>query len=359
MGQSGFKKPIFNRVICWFACGGLILLYSARADERLPVAPATNPVRVVRVSAAPNLKWVHFSQGPNQTLLLSGQLTDPEASLVIAEQKFPVEPGGRFTLKVPRPTKTTEVTVKVVDAYGKVEEEHINIIIRAAAASSSDSSKGQGGESSGKESSEKFAVEDISSNKRFFGTVSVGISQISYTGPGVTTALKEIAATPKFSGTYVLIPDRWDLTANLYFTAPILKSSESGTTLNFLGSNVRGGYHLTPPKAPWKLIFGFGIYYTTTFSNQTIGYANVSGPQVYPILQRRFSADKVFSVYFKYSPVSDSFQLLNLSNHELASGISYRYKKVVSGFDFSHLKLKTAVGTAASTSYSLSVGYLF
>ena len=153
----------------------------------------------------------------------------------------------------------------------------------------------------------------------------LGVSSNSYSQPGFS-AYSGLALTLKGLANYRLgASSRWDLGLSGYWTALPLSSPISGTSIRFLGVNVRAGYSpFFPEVSPWSFKIMAGYYYATMMvSGSREGYHNISGPEIYPTIQRTFSSGDQAQAYFKYSPVSTGFTLLSLSNRELALGLAY------------------------------------
>jgi len=113
------------------------------------------------------------------------------------------------------------------------------------------------------------------------------------------------------------------------------------------------------------LRFFLGYYYTTSFSSGLdFGYQNLQGPQIYPAIQRFFRKGDSLSFYFKFSPVANNFNLLAISNREIATGFTYAYPLnsnhlATLSFDLANIQINQSATFIQTNSYSLSAGYSF
>ncbi|HAR42908.1 MAG TPA: hypothetical protein DCS07_09815 [Bdellovibrionales bacterium] len=195
--------------------------------------------------------------------------------------------------------------------------------------------------------------------KRYVLAPSIGLSFIQYSETH-QLPFSETALTAKIGYAYQLSP-LWDMGLNTYFTALPLSSSTSGVTARYIGINGKVGYQVTTPD-PWKLSLQFGGYFTTMLVTQNrFGFANLMGPQIFPVLRRTLGADSV-SGYFKFSPIGSGFSFMELSNREIAVGLGWTHRlaggNVISfNADYATLDLLIENTAINSSSFSLSVGY--
>lgn len=134
---------------------------------------------------------------------------------------------------------------------------------------------------------------------------------------------------------------------------PLSGTAIGNNAFRFFGLNLKIGKMLKTLPEPWELGIHVGYYYLTMLTNGTLGFNNVSGPELYPTISRKFNNGSQALVYFKFSPISQSFSLLSLSNNEIAAGAIYRFVKKtkiqwLAGFDFASVNL-TAVDTLSNT----------
>ncbi|MCM2322991.1 MAG: hypothetical protein NDJ90_06980 [Oligoflexia bacterium] len=141
-----------------------------------------------------------------------------------------------------------------------------------------------------------------------------------------TPGHEQLAWTGKFAVTAPLTADgRWEAQASAYSTLFALSQSRD-LSVRFFGWNTRLGYTLPWPRSPWRLSLIGGYYYTTMLvPTQELGFANLHGPQLFPVLRRQAASGNQLLVYLKYAPISPNFESLSLSNRELAVGGGYSF----------------------------------
>ena len=78
------------------------------------------------------------------------------------------------------------------------------------------------------------------------------------------------------------------------------------------------------PKPPFDFWLWVGWYYTTTFvPDNSLGFANMNGPQVYPSFTWTSRGGRhILGVYGKFSPVSENF-VPTFKSYEFAGGVNY------------------------------------
>lgn len=201
---------------------------------------------------------------------------------------------------------------------------------------------------------------------RFHWGFGAGLTHLNYIQDGIPS-ISSILVSTKGGIEYWLKPQTWSIGLSGYFSSLPLMSSPSGYSLSFLGVNARVGYHFPEIATGWHLGLMAGYYFATTFPSSTsaasFGYANLGGPQLYPTLSRRFGSGSSASLYLKFSPVSDQLTILSLSNHEIASGLSYQFRPDARqrgfslGLDWAKLTVSQSGVQGSSTTLSLSTGY--
>jgi len=177
----------------------------------------------------------------------------------------------------------------------------------------------------------------------------------------------EDALTLKGGFTYRLAPDLWDLGVSSFFNALAFDSkSVAGYKIQYLGVNVRIGYHLIRAPSALRININTGIYYNTSLS--TVGFLDMYGPQLYPEVIYIFPNGHSLLLYAKYSPaISPHHDFFTNSNREVATGMHYSFpisptNGMSVGVDVSQLNLSVVSqdGNWASTNtYSLSTGISF
>ncbi|MGE0616375.1 MAG: hypothetical protein AB7P04_12115, partial [Bacteriovoracia bacterium] len=228
--------------------------------------------------------------------------------------------------------------------------------------------------------------------KRFNFYLSLGPTYVFYQEDSVP-AFHYTALTTKISLSYFLFPPRWDLAFNAFITALSLsqtdlnvdprpeeqRGSAAGTsrfysspnantikpTVRFLGVNGRIGYAFPFVSPPWKLSLHAGWYLATMLvSSSVMGYRNMVGPQIFPMISRTFSGGSTMFLYAKFSPILG----LTFSNREIATGLGYLVMlknghPVTFNLDYANLYFRfssvnlPAPVTVQSNSLSFSLGY--
>lgn len=139
---------------------------------------------------------------------------------------------------------------------------------------------------------------------------SLGFSLQSYEENGVSQ-FSQTALSLKI-GFNQLIASGFDIGLNAFVTPLVLSGggliSNEKIIIRFFGSNIRFGYTPQWPieKTNGRLIASLmlGAYWTTTQSTQDlIGFKNMIGPQVFPVLRFKISNQIVLAGYYKYSPI--------------------------------------------------------
>jgi hypothetical protein len=143
-----------------------------------------------------------------------------------------------------------------------------------------------------------------------------------------------------------------------YFNLLPVSSRGSEEALQFLGLNLRVGYRLPLPWDRLTLQLFGGVYYVTTFyPGDLMGFKDLAGPQVYPVLNWRISGDWSFFAYGKYSPVQTGFaQAPDFANNELSAGGGFRWRTHSLQLDYSQIHVNFS-GIYVMDADSLSVGF--
>lgn len=174
-------------------------------------------------------------------------------------------------------------------------------------------------------------------------TASLGFTRVDYLETGAAE-YQAVMITPKINYKKPL-STRWDLGANAFFTAAPITKNQNVVTLRFFGANVRAGYQIESVPRPWRLSLMGGLYYTTTFeTNNSVGFKDMAGPQIFPVLSREFRRGESGFAYLKYAPMLDG-AAVTFRGREYAAGLGYsiqseRIKRPVSvTLDYSQLRL--------------------
>lgn len=275
-------------------------------------------------------------------ITLEGKYTSSDWTLIGNNQKITPNEDGSFVFKTQISKTSLEIEFTAIGPLGEIEKEDLGLLYTDWQI-------------------QKETVE-TAPPKKLFVSGGLGITNISYKEDGYGT-FKSIAMTGKFSTTYLLLPPRWDVGFSGFFTLLNLTKSPN-VSARFLGLNARAGYTVPSISDPWKFsIFG-GLYYTTMLTSpSSFGFTNMSGLQLFPVLRKKLKDNHAVSGYFKFSPVSQGFGFKDLSNREIAFGLSYSMPLKTEGrslnytFDIANIAMKlsgTNTVTKKTTDFNIS-----
>jgi len=193
-------------------------------------------------------------------------------------------------------------------------------------------------------------------------TFGLGPTLISYGETGIPD-FTEIGITAKIQFQRTLFHPRVEGAVNAFGTLVSIAPSVPGTQLRFLGINGRVGYQVFQPQSKFRLTFFGGYYYISTFvSDNSFGFNNVVGPQVYPLLRWQFTPKDMVFGYGKYSPVNTN-PVPDFNNHEFAFGGGWNRglkngHYLTIGIDYSNfgLRFRDVISISVST-LSFSASY--
>jgi hypothetical protein len=245
------------------------------------------------------------SNQPKYKLTIPGTLNSSDSSLLIWSYgnitRIPVHE-NRFSIDLVSSKNTFFVFFDLIDKYGKYQRERVKFSILDEDESAPDAGLAK---------------------KRFSVSAGLAYSSVSYLET-LNSSLQEQLVTGRVSFAYPLFDRRFELSASTFFTAFILNSTNPQSPARFLGINGRAGYVLVR-NSSWSAVLNLGVYFTTMMvPDQSYGFRNLMGPQLYPTLTRIFGKSSV-GLSLKFSPVSQGFSFLNLSNREIAIGGNYSY----------------------------------
>ncbi len=202
--------------------------------------------------------------------------------------------------------------------------------------------------------------------KRYSIMAALGLTSLTYQETGTDSkypTYNMIGLTAKGSYQYLLVPQRWDFVASSFFTVLPIMDNLTNISGRFFGLNLRAGYTVPYVKDPWKLMVLGGLYYTTTIvSSNEFGFKHMTGPQIYPLVQRTLNNGDLVSAYFKFSPVASGFGLLSLSSREIAFGGGFTHwlnngHPLHLLLDFSNIQISIENQKSTATTFTLSSGY--
>jgi hypothetical protein len=179
---------------------------------------------------------------------------------------------------------------------------------------------------------------------------------------------QQSALTAKFSYGKATPSQRWDLGISTFLTLVPLHSSTIYSA-RFLGINGRIGYALPWIRDPWRLTLMTGVYYTTMLPSESdasseFGYQSMVGPQVYPVVRRKFQNGTSLSAYFKYSPIKAPDSVISFLGRELAIGGAFSFlvgkdHTLSTTLDLSSYGFEIEGVTIRSNSASVGIGFGF
>jgi hypothetical protein len=342
------------RAVGWLIAVNVLLVEPSFASKFTPVLVSVN-----EKFHANDLKWNQefcrvriedSGAGLQTSIQLFGTYPRDQWKLRYRSREISRNDRGGFRIELPIDQDHRIFEFTVEGPNGEIEKEQIEINADVAQI------KTEYGIASGKTPQEKVIPE-----KKWFLVPGVGVSMITAKQTNVED-YKTTAISGKVSLNHRLVPQKWDLGLSTFFTVAQLSKS-SDVNVRYLGLNFRVGYLVPNLSTDWFLSIYGGWYYTTTFNDsQEFGYANLSGPQIYPSIKKVLPNGDVVSVYFKYSPVSSSFNLLKLSNREIAGGLSYIRllpddHSIGASFDISNISLTIDDIVTQTNSLTLGIQY--
>lgn len=198
--------------------------------------------------------------------------------------------------------------------------------------------------------------------KRTYLFASLGISSIAFKETELAD-FSMIATTLKFTYNYLLTPPQWEFGTNGYLNLLPLKKNGTENTVRFLGLNLRFGYVLPFVKAPARLSFLIGAYFSSMLgTNNQFGYKTLLYPQYYPTFRIKTRQGDAYYVYLKYVPLTSSFGL-SLKEREWATGFGWEHPlhdgtPLSLSFDFSDFQfLVKSSHEISTTSFTVNLGY--
>lgn len=167
---------------------------------------------------------------------------------------------------------------------------------------------------------------------------------------------------------FTAIPSRLDFKAGLNFGVLPFVTNDSATSVRFLRTEGKVGYHLFD-KQDWVLELWAGYYYSSMLvTPPTFGFTGLDGPLLHPSVAKTFRSGNILNFYVKYSPIFYSgIGFLSLGNRELVVGGSYDFEVgntqyIALTFEFTDLRFTLPVDgqdSGVTQSASLGVAYRF
>lgn len=254
--------------------------------------------------------------------------------------------GGLYTYEIPLKGLTTPAEITAVGPFGNTEKEKFIVFFTPYQKPS------------------KPPTGSVAFAKKNYFFPSLGVSYLKYQETD-REDFTEIGLTLKVAWSY-LLSSKWDLGANVFYTALPLSSQPETLKARYLGVNGKVGYQLIASDS-WRVGLQLGMYFTTMFvsasSSETklFGYKNLMGPQFFPVLRKLFGRDSLMT-YFKFSPVGSGFSLMDFVNREIAGGLGWSHvmssgKSYSLNLDVANLNLEINQVIIRSNSVSLGFSY--
>jgi hypothetical protein len=151
----------------------------------------------------------------------------------------------------------------------------------------------------------------------------------------------------------------------MFGDAVVLNSSQvDAQKIQFFGASARLGYRITPDHEIWSFRIMGGLYYlSASTTDNSFGFQNLMGPQIFPVLSRTFNSGSTLSISAKYAPVGTGFTV-DPSSREIAGGIAWSQSSQLAhpisySFYISDLSAQVEKIRVESSSFGLSIGVGF
>ncbi len=295
-----------------------------------------------------------FGSNVESTAYLEGEFkrASPKGWRILwQDREFEVKPSGAFILEIPYDSDLKSVELMAVSPTGEVEYHFYSLAVPQPPPPKGDGTNGQVQKPAEKPVFKKKI------DKSFYISPGLGVSMINFNQTG-HDPYSATVLTAKVSSNYLLFPPNWDLGATGFATALTLSHTGSAA-VRFVGLNLRLGYIFPQIKDPWRLALYGGWYYSTMIaSNGSFGYANVSGPQLFPTIRRTFQNGQALTGYFKFSPIASALSLMSLRNNEIAAGLGYVIPTEEHNYSINldYARLAFASDDTSLTSSNITVG---
>jgi hypothetical protein len=209
----------------------------------------------------------------------------------------------------------------------------------------------------------KIAVGPLPGVVRWRFSAGAGLTLISYRQQDISTYDQKVV-TVKAGVVYRLLPGELDLGVNAFYNlVPLSSTSVDGYKIQYMGINVRAGYHILDSDSPLRVTLNGGMYFNNSYGN--VGFANMYGPQISPEFVYIFNNGNSLFLYLKYAhSLSGSTGISLNDNREVATGLHYSFpisqsNRLSIGVDMSQLSLSLPDVWASTNTYSLSAGISF
>jgi hypothetical protein len=138
------------------------------------------------------------------------------------------------------------------------------------------------------------------------------------------TNIGETMMTFRGGVTYDIEPGKWNAGLSGYYNLfPLEHSPKATTVANFWGVNARVTRVLEKPILGFQPSVSLGAFFWgMQVKDQSYGISETYGPQIYISGTHPRPGHSPYTVYFKYSPLSEGLSGFRLENHEFALGAS-------------------------------------
>ena len=351
------KKSLLTTLFFLSVLGVTASTTTAHAEDSISQAEIVNsPESAQKSEKIQGLIWKDLKQNVRTEasgedvktiVILEGTFNRDEWTLIGSNRTVTRAADGTFSFEVPISRDAMTIDFMAVGPLGEIEKEKVVLLYTDWEAHKS--------------------IAAAAPPKRLFISPGLGLTSLTHQESGVAS-YSSLNLTAKLAVNYLLFPPKWDLGFSTYVTAfQLSKNQDIGAY--YIGVNARIGYIVQQIQEPWKFSIYTGWYYLTMIvSGNAFGFKNLQGPQLYPSLRRTFKKGRAVAAYLKFSPITDNFSLLQLSNRELALGAAYIYPlpkghTVSVSADYSSIALSLVSHTipiAISTNtFTVGAGYGF
>lgn len=245
---------------------------------------------------------------------IDGTLPRTDVNLVYGQRSVPLTPNGTggasFSQKVPLNGKITLLAYSMVDDYGRTQEERIALVFPKWKTFSTPKAKRP--------------------KQKILANAGLALSYENYQEPTQSLAMTEWALTGKATLGYVLTPNKWELSGNIFGNLiPIIHQPHSLDSALWYGLNARVGYRLPFENKDVNLWVSTGWYAWGMYvADSSYGVASLNGPQLFLNARITPPGSRVGWVYVKWASITDFAQgLISFKNRELAGGAGISVSK--------------------------------
>ena len=359
---------------------------SARAEEMAVAENPSNshepahefPIEILKGAEAPpssSMEWrildisvvrQKFGTSLSSFLRVRGMVSPKNrvrSRIFCEDVHVPVRPDGNFEFEIPYDGSVTHLDLSWISASGEILEHEVEFRLKPEPELQMGTPEPSPSPGSMRETIPVVEFNRALDRRSFF-LLGTGVSLIEVRQSESRISLfRNTVLSVKGAFNYFLSPPVWDFGVSGFMNVLGLGCG-CATDVRILGVNARIGYVFPGIRNPWRLALYGGWYYSTMIaSDQSFGYRNLNGPQIFPTLRRAFGNGSALSAYLKLSPISNRLSLMNLSNSEQAVGVSYLFPKWGKTFaislDFSRLRFGLEGVEIRTSSSSLGLSMAF